>query len=71
MDFIMDYRLVYSLRNGLPLDMDVYDAAEWSAIIELTRTSVANNSRPVRVPDFTRWAWEKLSQTKYAVHIVH
>ena len=71
MDFIMDYRLIYCLRNGLPLDMDVYDAAEWSAIIELSRTSVANDGCPVRVPDFTRGAWEKLSQTKYAVHIVH
>ncbi len=32
MDFIMDYRLVYCLRHGLPLDQDVYDAAEWSCI---------------------------------------
>ena len=29
MDYIMDYRLIYCLRNGLPLDMDVYDLAEW------------------------------------------
>ena len=29
MDFIMDSRLVYCLQNGLPLDMDVYDLAEW------------------------------------------
>ena len=33
MDFIMDYRLVYCLRNGLPLDQDVYDAAEWSVLV--------------------------------------
>ena len=65
MDFIMDYRLVYCLRNGLPLDMDVYDAAEWSSIIELSRTSVANSGRPVAVPDFTRGAWEQLSQVTY------
>ncbi len=32
MDFMMDYRLVYCLQNGLPLDQDVYDAAEWSCI---------------------------------------
>jgi hypothetical protein len=62
MDFIMDYRLVYCLRNGLPLDMDVYDAAEWSSIIELSRTSCGNSGRPVAVPDFTRGAWERLSQ---------
>jgi len=65
MDFIMDYRLIYCLRNGLPLDMDVYDAAEWSAVIELSRTSVANGGRPVRVPDFTRGAWEKLGKVNY------
>ncbi|OQB68488.1 MAG: Glycosyl hydrolase family 109 protein 1 precursor [Bacteroidetes bacterium ADurb.Bin139] len=65
MDFIMDYRLIYCLRNGLPLDMDVYDAAEWSAIIELSRTSVANNGRPVRVPDFTRGGWDRLERVDY------
>ncbi|MDD2289857.1 MAG: Gfo/Idh/MocA family oxidoreductase [Bacteroidales bacterium] len=65
MDFIMDYRLVYCLRNGLPLDMDVYDAAEWSSIIELSRTSVANEGRPVAIPDFTRGAWNRLSGVTY------
>lgn len=65
MDFIMDYRLVYCLRNGLPLDEDVYDAAEWSSIIELSRTSVANNGMPVEIPDFTRGAWNKLRSVKY------
>ena len=65
MDFIMDYRLVYCLRNGLPLDMDVYDAAEWSSIIEFSRTSVANEGRPVAIPDFTRGAWNRLSKVTY------
>ena len=35
MDFIMDSRLVYCLQNGLPLDMDVYDLAEWCCLAEL------------------------------------
>ena len=61
MDFIMDYRLVYCLRNGLPLDQDVYDAAEWSCMGELTRISIENNSMPVEVPDFTRGSWTKLN----------
>jgi hypothetical protein len=65
MDFIMDYRLIYCLRNGLPLDQDVYDAAEWSAIIELSKTSVANNGMPVKVPDFTRGAWDKVKTVTY------
>jgi hypothetical protein len=59
MNFIMDYRLVYCLKNGLPLDMDVYDAAEWSAVIELSAQSVTNNSTPVRFPDFTRGSTQK------------
>lgn len=59
MDYIMDYRLVYCLRNGLPLDQDVYDAAEWSSLGELSRISIENGSSPVEVPDFTRGAWKK------------
>jgi len=65
MDFIMDYRLIYCLRKGLPLDQDVYDAAEWSSIIELSRVSVANQGMPVKVPDFTRGAWDKLQTVTY------
>ena len=65
MDFIMDSRLIYCLRNGLPLDQDVYDAAEWSSIIELSRKSVENNGMPVKVPDFTRGAWKKKDKVTY------
>ena len=54
MDFVMDYRLVYCLRNGLPLDMDVYDAAEWSCVGELGAVSMFHGNMPVEVPDFTR-----------------
>jgi hypothetical protein len=65
MDFTMDYRLIYCLRNGLPLDLDVYDAAEWSAIVELSEKSIENQSMPVRIPDFTRGAWNKVSTVTY------
>lgn len=65
MDFIMDYRLIYCLRHGLPLDQDVYDAAEWSAIIELSQVSVANQGMPVQIPDFTRGAWNELKTVTY------
>ena len=64
-DFIMDYRLIYCLRNGLPLDQDVYDAAEWAAIAELSEISVANDSVPIKIPDFTRGAWKKLNKVIY------
>jgi hypothetical protein len=66
MDFIMDYRLVYCLRNGLPLDQDVYDAAEWSCIGELSRASIENNSMPVAFPDFTRGEWDKIKGYRFA-----
>lgn len=66
MDFIMDYRLIYCLRHGLPLDEDVYDAAEWSSIVELSEKSVLNGSVPVRIPDFTRGAWDKLKGLQFS-----
>lgn len=58
MDFMMDWRLIDCLRNGLPLDQDVYDAALWSAVSPLGEKSVAKKSRSVDVPDFTRGAWK-------------
>ena len=64
MDFIMDYRLIWCLRNGKPLDMDVYDAAEWSCLGELTAASIANGSKPVKIPDFTRGRWNKVDGLK-------
>ena len=60
MDFIMDYRLIYCLHNGLPLDEDVYDAAEWSSLVELTEVSIRHGSMPVVMPDFTRGEWDRL-----------
>jgi predicted dehydrogenase len=58
MDFMMDWRLIDCLRNGLPLDQDVYDAALWSSIAPLSEKSVATRSNSVDVPDFTRGAWK-------------
>jgi hypothetical protein len=49
--------LIDCLRNGLPLDQDVYDAATWSAVGILSEQSVANRSRTQDVPDFTRGNW--------------
>ena len=66
MDFIMDYRLIHCLRHGLPLDMDVYDAAEWSSIIELSEWSVNHFSAPVAIPDYTRGAHNQAQSLRYA-----
>lgn len=66
MDYIMDYRLVYCLRNGLPLDMDVYDLAEWCCLAPLTAISIENGNAPVEVPDFTRGNWQKVKGFRHA-----
>ena len=66
MDFIMDYRLIYCLHNGLPLDMDVYDLAEWCSVSELSRISLENGSMPVEVPDFTRGEWDRIDGFSYS-----
>jgi len=58
MDFIMDWRLIDCLRNGLPLDQDVYDAAAWSAVGILSEKSVASRSKTMDIPDFTRGNWK-------------
>jgi len=65
MDFVMDYRLVYCLQNGLPLDQDVYDMAEWCCLTELSAISIAHNGASVAVPDFTRGEWNKLDGLKF------
>jgi len=62
MDFMMDWRMIDCLRNGLPLDEDVYDAALWSCISPLSEASVANKSKTMDVPDFTRGAWKTNKQ---------
>lgn len=58
MDFIEDFRLIQALRKGTPMDMDVYDAAAWSAVSPLSEQSIAQNGRPVKFPDFTRGKWK-------------
>jgi predicted dehydrogenase len=58
MDFVMNYRLIECLTKGLPMDMDVYDAAAWSVVSELSERSIAKGSVPVKIPDFTRGKWK-------------
>src|SRR5262245_33635171 len=67
MDFIEDYRLIKCLREGKPTDIDVYDAASLSAVVELSCQSVARKGQPVDVPDFTRGRWK----TTPPLQIVH
>jgi predicted dehydrogenase len=66
MDFIMDARMVYCLQNGLPLDMDVYDLAEWCCLAELGTISMDHNCAAVEFPDFTRGYWNTQKGFRHA-----
>ena len=57
-DFLVIHRLIGALKTGTPPDMDVYDAAAWSCITELSEKSVAERSKSMDFPDFTRGRWE-------------
>jgi len=57
MDYIMNFRLMDCLKRGLPPDIDVYDAAAWSAPTPLSESSVAHSGAPQKFPDFTREHW--------------
>jgi predicted dehydrogenase len=63
MDYLMCYRLVQCLREGLEPDIDVYDAAAWSVPGPLSQLSVARGSMAVKFPDFTRGHWERRRTT--------
>ena len=66
MDFVMDSRLIYCLQNGLPLDMDVYDLAEWCCLAELGALSMDHHCAPVAIPDFTRGEWDTVKGYRHA-----
>lgn len=58
MDYLEDYRLIKCLREGLPTDMNVYDAVALSVVTPLSEWSVTNRGRPAEFPDFTRGRWK-------------
>jgi len=65
-DYLEDMRLIQALQTGVPPDFDVYDAATWSVVSALSEKSVADRSRPMDFPDFTRGKWK----TNKPVHIL-
>jgi len=66
MDYIMNFRLMDCLKRGLPPDMDVYDAAAWSAPTPLSEASVKQNGAPQKFPDFTGDHWKARSDSGFA-----
>jgi hypothetical protein len=70
MDYVMNYRLMDCMKRGLVPDINVYDAAAWSAPTALSETSVAQNGAPQKFPDFTRGNWDAHSDSPgFAVQI--
>lgn len=59
MDGMMVYRIIECLRNGLPLDQNLYEGCFWSAVTPLSELSVANEGAPQTFPDFTRGNWKE------------
>ena len=59
MDFVLVYRIIDCLNKGVPMDMDVYDAATWCSVIPLSEVSVSKGSSAVKFPDFTRGRWNE------------
>jgi len=70
MDFVMIYRLIRCLNEGMALDINLYDGVLWSAVTPLTELSVANNSAPTPVPDFTGGTWEKARKNEVLRNIL-
>jgi hypothetical protein len=70
MDYVMNYRLMDCLKRGLVPDINVYDAAAWSAPTPLSEASVAQNGASQKFPDFTRGKWNAPSDAPgFAVQI--
>lgn len=59
MDFMMLYRIVECLRNGMPLDQNIYEGCLWSAVSPMSELSVAQGGMPQKFPDFTRGSWKQ------------
>jgi len=62
MDGIMRYRIIECLRNGLPLDQNVYEGCFWSAVTPLSGKSISEEGAPQKFPDFTRGNWKNTKQ---------
>ena len=69
MDYIMLYRLLQCVREGLPPDMDVYDASAWSSVAPLSIASVSRGSAPMEFPDFTRGKWRERKISAIATQV--
>lgn len=61
MDFYVVHSFIESAKRKVPTQMDVYDAAAWSAITPLSEQSIELGNETVAFPDFTggQWSYRK------------
>jgi len=57
MDFYIDHMFIESIKNKVAPQLDVYDAASWSAITPLSEQSIELGNETVEFPDFTGGQW--------------
>jgi hypothetical protein len=57
MDFFVVHTFIESAKRKTPTQMDVYDAAAWSAITPLSEQSIELGNETVAFPDFTSGQW--------------
>ncbi|WP_266365714.1 Gfo/Idh/MocA family protein [Tellurirhabdus rosea] len=57
-DFFVLRAFIESIKAQTAPPIDVYDAAAWSVISPLSEQSIAQGSKPVEIPDFTRGKWK-------------
>jgi predicted dehydrogenase len=57
MDFYVIHSFIESAKRRTATQMDVYDAAAWSAITPLSEISIEKGNETVEFPDFTGGQW--------------
>ena len=58
MDYLVIDAFYEALDQGLPMPIDVYDAATWMAISALSARSIQMGGMTVPFPDFTGGRWQ-------------
>ena len=69
MDFVMMYRLIRCLNEGVALDLSVYDGVLWSLVGVLSERSVAEGNQRVDIPDVSGGVWSKQSDHPVFRHV--
>jgi predicted dehydrogenase len=59
MDWFVLHAFVESVKRKAVPPIDTYDTATWSALSPLSETSIAQGSKPIPVPDFTKGKWKQ------------